>query len=134
MQEKQKVTLYLPDDLHRQLKIRSAVDREPMSALAQKALSFYLAHSEVVESFREYGQTHRVYTCPSCSEALTVNAEGLSAVKQHACEQSEQDGLGAEASVGRRVGRPDGDVVPELVPAGVSSDDVSPDKGELVPC
>ena len=34
MQTKQKVTLYLSPELHRRLKIRSAVDSEPMSDLA----------------------------------------------------------------------------------------------------
>ena len=128
MQEKQKVTLYLPDDLHHQLKIRSAVDREPMSALAQKALSFYLAHSEVVESFREYGQTHRVYTCPDCSAALTVGPDGLSAVKSHASLQADgSEGDMSDALANRTT------VVPDVIPASVT-DDVSPDKGELVPC
>jgi len=132
MQDKQKVTLYLPDDLHHQLKIRSAVDREPMSALAQKALDFYLTHSEVVESFREYGQTHRVYSCPSCAAALTVGSDGLSAVKAHAAVQSDSD---IEEGVSQRLSERGSDsVVPDVVPLSVSSDDASPDKGELVPC
>ncbi len=49
MQDKHKVTLYLPPELHRQLKIRSAVDLEPMSAIAERALVFYLKHPEVVD-------------------------------------------------------------------------------------
>ena len=32
MQDKQKVTLYLPPELHRELKIKAAVEAEPMSA------------------------------------------------------------------------------------------------------
>ncbi|MBC6417919.1 MAG: hypothetical protein GDA44_03565 [Prochloron sp. SP5CPC1] len=49
MQNKQKVTLYIPPKLHRQLKIRAAVDTESMSAIAEKAIAFYMEHSEVAE-------------------------------------------------------------------------------------
>lgn len=49
MQNKQKVTLYIPPKLHRQLKIRAAVDTESMSAIVEKAIVFYMEHSEVVE-------------------------------------------------------------------------------------
>lgn len=68
MQDKDKVTLYLPPDLHRQLKIRSAVDGEPMSALAERAIVFYLTHSEVVDGIElSHGHTHQVYSCPECT-------------------------------------------------------------------
>lgn len=78
MQEKQKVTLYLPPELHRQLKIRSAVDAEPMSAIAQKAIVFYLQHSELVEEAGEtHGKTHQVHSCPECSHPLVVRESQL---------------------------------------------------------
>jgi hypothetical protein len=68
MHDKQKVTLYIPPELHRKLKIRGAVDAEPMSAIAQRAIEFYLEHAEVVAEVEETtkGKTHRVYTCPEC--------------------------------------------------------------------
>ncbi|MEB3295364.1 MAG: hypothetical protein VKJ24_19595 [Synechococcales bacterium] len=72
MQDKQKVTLYLPSDLHRQLKIRAAVAAEPMSSLAEKALCFYLTNPEVVENIEAHGQTHRLYSCPECSAPLAL--------------------------------------------------------------
>jgi hypothetical protein len=74
MQTKQKVTLYLSPDLHRKLKIRSAVDAEPMSDLAERALDFYLTNSELVEEVEAsaYGRTHRVYTCPACENSLVL--------------------------------------------------------------
>lgn len=50
---KQKVTLYLSDELHRQIKIRSSVDGETMSSTTQKAIEFYLKHSEVVDHTSE---------------------------------------------------------------------------------
>lgn len=75
MQDKQKVTLYLPSDLHRQLKIRAAVDAEPMSVLAERAIGFYLTHGDLVESMESHGATHRIYSCPTC-EASVVLRDG----------------------------------------------------------
>lgn len=73
MQDKHKVTLYLPPELHRQLKIRSAVELEPMSAIAERALVFYLEHSEIVDEVEtSYGQAHRVYSCPECATSLAI--------------------------------------------------------------
>jgi hypothetical protein len=79
MQTKQKVTLYLSPELHRKLKIRSAVDSEPMSELAERALVFYLANSELVEEVEtsSYGRTHRVYSCPSCDSSLVLRDREL---------------------------------------------------------
>lgn len=73
MQAKQKVTLYLSPELHRKLKIRSAIDSEPMSELAERALDFYLANSELVEETEaSYGRTHRVYSCPTCNSSVVL--------------------------------------------------------------
>jgi hypothetical protein len=73
MQDKQKVTLYLPAELHRQLKIKAAVDSEPMSALAERAIVFYLTHSEVVDEYETaHGHIHRVYACPDCSHSYVI--------------------------------------------------------------
>lgn len=80
MQDKHKVTLYLPPELHRQLKIRSAVDLEPMSALAERALIFYLEHSDVVDEVEAHGQNHRIYNCPQCSSPLVVKQGEMVAV------------------------------------------------------
>ena len=74
MQSKQKVTLYIPPDLHRQLKIRAAIDTESMSALVEKAVSFYIQHSDKVESIEEslQGRTHQVHICPECDAAMVM--------------------------------------------------------------
>jgi hypothetical protein len=82
MQEKQKVTLYLPPDLHRQLKIQSAVADEPMSSLAQKAIGFYLTHPEMVELIEPdpHGQTHQIHHCPACETAVVLRDGGLISV------------------------------------------------------
>lgn len=78
MQTKQKVTLYLSPELHKRLKIRAAIDSEPMSELAERALGFYLANSELVEEVEaSYGRTHRVYSCPACESSLVLRDREL---------------------------------------------------------
>jgi hypothetical protein len=73
MQAKQKVTLYLSPELHRRLKIRAAIDAEPMSELAERAIVFYLAHPELVdEGEAYYGRTHQVYDCPECATSVVI--------------------------------------------------------------
>ncbi len=83
MQDKYKVTLYLPPELHRQLKIRAAVDAEPMSSLAERALRFYLEHAEIVDEV-EAGRanTHRVYACPECSSSVVLHSGQLVSLGQ----------------------------------------------------
>ncbi|WP_414571464.1 hypothetical protein [Nostoc sp. CCY 9925] len=73
-QTKQKVTLYLSPELHRKLKIRSAVDCEPMSELAERALVFYLSNSDLVDEVEasSFGRTHRIYSCPTCNSSLVL--------------------------------------------------------------
>jgi hypothetical protein len=81
MQAKQKVTLYLSPELHKKLKIRSAIDSEPMSELAERALDFYLANSEIVEEVEaSYGGTHRVYACPVCENSVVLRDRELVAL------------------------------------------------------
>lgn len=79
MQDKQKVTLYIPADLHRQLKIQSAIDTESMSEIAERALAFYLNHSDVVAEVEpsQQGNSHLVYACPSCATSVVVQSDQL---------------------------------------------------------
>ncbi len=74
MQSKQKVTLYIPPELHRRLKIKAAVDVESMSALVEKAIAFYMQYPEKVEEVEALvrGKTHQVHFCPECDSALVV--------------------------------------------------------------
>lgn len=73
MQDKHKVTLYLPSELHRELKIKAAVEAEPMSAIAERAIVFYLTHSDVVDEVEmSHGQVHRVYNCPDCDGSYVM--------------------------------------------------------------
>ena len=83
MQDKHKVTLYLPPDLHRQLKIRAAIESEAMSAIAERALGFYLDHPEVVEEKEAsiYGSTHRVYGCPACGTSVVLRSGEMEVLK-----------------------------------------------------
>lgn len=72
-EDKQKVTLYLTQELHRRMKIKAAVDSETMTDIAQKAIVFYLTHPDLVEQGEEaYGHSHRVYNCPECSGQMVV--------------------------------------------------------------
>ena len=83
MQDKHKVTLYLPPDLHRQLKIRAAIDSEAMSAIAERALDFYLDHPEIVDEMEAslYGSTHRVYGCPACGTSIVLRSGEMEVLK-----------------------------------------------------
>ncbi len=116
MSAKQKVTLYIPDDLHRQFKIRSAVDGETMSSIAQRAIEFYLCNADVVEGVGEaHGQAHRIHSCPKCSAQVALRENELSLVKDYSAQQF-------EALIGL-------DRIAEL-----TSDSCSPDEGELITC
>jgi hypothetical protein len=78
MQEKHKVTLYLSSDLHRQLKIRAAVSSDAMSDIAQRAIDFYLTHSDIVERVDEaHGRTHQLYSCPDCQTSVVIRDGAL---------------------------------------------------------
>lgn len=73
MQDKQKVTLYLSPELHRRLKIKSAVDAEAMSSLVERAIGFYLTHPEIVDEVEAaHGRTHQVYNCPDCASPVVL--------------------------------------------------------------
>ncbi len=74
MQDKQKVTLYIPPGIHRQLKIRAAIDEESMSALVEKAVDFYLKYPDKVEEVESatHGKTHQVHVCPECEAAMVM--------------------------------------------------------------
>ena len=116
MPAKQKVTLYISDDLHRQFKIRSAIDGETMSSMAQRAIEFYLGHADVVEDTREvHGQTHRIHACPKCAAPVALREEGLALITSHAAQDDKCLG--------------DLDVLSEL-----SSDSNRPSGEELVKC
>jgi hypothetical protein len=96
MQDKHKVTLYLPPELHRQLKIRSAVDLEPMSTLAERAIVFYLTHSDVVDEVEmSHGQVHRIYSCPECTSSLVLKeGEMVSVAEQPSVVLDEDSSTG----------------------------------------
>ncbi|MBD2307108.1 hypothetical protein H6G17_16525 [Chroococcidiopsis sp. FACHB-1243] len=101
MQAKQKVTLYLTPELHRRLKIRAAIDSEPMSELAARALAFYLSHQELIDEAESYGNTHRVYACPECATTVALNEGELVSLKDQpgVMEQSKPARVAAEATV-----------------------------------
>ncbi|MCS6782937.1 MAG: hypothetical protein NZ821_00500 [Gloeomargarita sp. SKYB31] len=79
MSDKHKVTVYLSPELHRQLKIQAAVASEPMSAIVEQAVAFYLAHPQVVA--HHGGQTHVVYHCPECRTPVVLREGELVAMR-----------------------------------------------------
>lgn len=74
MQDKQKVTLYLPPGVHRQLKIKAAIDDESMSGIVERAIAFYIQHPEKVEEVETaaHGKAYQVHVCPECEAALVM--------------------------------------------------------------
>ncbi|MGF1568266.1 MAG: hypothetical protein ACFCVD_09390 [Nodosilinea sp.] len=117
-QKATKVTLYLPPDLHRQLKIQSAVEGEAMSAIAKRAIDFYLAHSDVVMDVIDspFGQSHVVHSCPHCTTTLVVRQGEL-------VEVAQSSGVGGKLTADSLVD------VPEVV-----GEPCQFDQGELVVC
>jgi len=102
MQDKHKVTLYLPPELHRQLKIRSAVELEAMSAIAERAIIFYLEHSEIVDEVEaSHGQVHRVYSCPECATSLVIRQGDVMSLEQQAGILLEDAGSSVSSMAGR---------------------------------
>lgn len=83
MQDKQKVTLYIPPGVHRQLKIRAAIDIESMSAIVEKAIAFYLKYPEKIEEIEAaaYGKTHQVHVCPECDAAMVMREGQMVSLK-----------------------------------------------------
>ena len=116
MQDKQKVTLYLPPGVHRQLKIRAAIDEESMSGLVEKAIAFYLKYPEKVEEIESaaYGKSYKVHVCPVCDAALVMKEDRLRSIKR-------QPGIV-------------GDEFPLEVPEPVGAQATAEGEAALVPC
>ena len=128
MPDKQKVTFYLSDELHRQFKIRAAVDGETMSSMAQRAIEFYMNNAELVErSDQVHGRAYQIRSCPECNAAVTLKDDGLALVASHGAHVvNELAALSAISSLSCKVG-------PEL--EGLKAEESvsrSPDEGELI--
>ena len=53
-----------------------------MSAIAERALAFYLTHSDVVDGVEaSQGQVHRVYSCPECTGSVVLRDGEMIAVQ-----------------------------------------------------
>ncbi|MEB3229635.1 MAG: hypothetical protein VKJ64_01395 [Leptolyngbyaceae bacterium] len=54
-----------------------------MSTIAERAIQFYLTHSEVVDSMdveSNQRQSHQIHTCPECRTSLVVKGGELESV------------------------------------------------------
>ena len=99
MQPKQKVTLYLPPGLYRQLKIKAAIEQESMSAMVQKAISFYLKYPEKVEQQEASNvKTHQIHICPECEAVLVMGEGEMISLKSHNHKVSEDFPLEVEVA------------------------------------
>ena len=116
MHDKQKVTLYLPQGIHRQLKIRAAIDEDSMSSLVEKAISFYLKYPDKVEEVEAaaYGKTHQVHVCPECEAAMVMREGQMVSLKNQPSVITEE--------------------FPLEVPETVQAKKEVPDKEALVTC
>lgn len=127
--DKQKFTVYFLPSLHRQLKIRSAVESTPMSSLVERAVAFYLDHPEVVEEYDEpQGQTYRVYSCPTCHTSTVLRDGELVALRSSPSLISDDslDTLAIERAIASRA---------ESARSGESSEDEDrEDRTLLVSC
>ena len=82
MHTKQKLTVYISPKLHKQLKVRAAIETESMSNLVQQAVAFYLEHPEQVEEVKTaQGRSHQVHICPECSAAMVQNRGEMVSLK-----------------------------------------------------
>jgi hypothetical protein len=135
-QDKQKVTLYFPQQLHRQLKIRAAVESEPMSTIVERAVAFYLEHPEVVDEHSEpFGRTHRVYSCPVCQASAVLRDGELVGLGSQPGILAE-DTLSIERALTVRASSPDAQDTGLTVTAGsdTESREESQENDNLVPC
>lgn len=127
MQDKSKLTLYVPRELHRKLKIKAAVDDEAMSSIVERAIVFYLTHTHIVDEVEasvgsaSHGQTHRVYNCPGCEGSYVIREGELVSLAGHA---------GVIQDDGELVDRVSVAPSPESVPEGFDR----PGEESLVPC
>ncbi|MGF1515495.1 MAG: hypothetical protein ACFB5Z_17595 [Elainellaceae cyanobacterium] len=125
MKDKQKVTLYIPPELHRQLKIQSAVDSEAMSAIAERALTSYLESAEDCG----HGHAYQIHSCPKCSADFVIRNGEVRAI---ASQPSSPDAVSSQVI--------EDQVIKEAGDAAESAEDdnylpnQARDPEELVPC
>ncbi|WP_448562919.1 hypothetical protein [Trichothermofontia sp.] len=111
-QDKQKVTLYFSPELHQQLKIRAAVDGEPMSSIAERAIAFFLQYSDTIEATEALqGKVHRILECPECAANLVFRESELAVIGSQPTFLADED-LASEA-VRHPVAEPGSESQPE---------------------
>jgi plasmid stability protein len=118
MQDKQKVTLYLPPGVHRQLKIRAAIDEQSMSSVVEMAIAFYLKYPEKVQEVEEatYGKTHQVHVCPECEAAMVMREGTLVSLKHQPSVITDDFPLEVPETVCTKVCTQEAEGEAELVP------------------
>ena len=114
MQNKQKVTLYIPPDLHHKLKIKAAVEADTMSNLVEKAVSFYIDHSDKVDEVESSvrGRTHQVHFCPECESAVVMRDDKLVSLRKQPGVVTEEMPLSLRGGVDNSEGSQGENLVP----------------------
>jgi len=96
MEDKHKVTLYLPSETHRQLKVKAALDDTTMSLIVERALQTYLISPEESKATESYGNVYQVYSCPKCATSLVVDQGSLMTPEERSKRQSNFEDVGNE--------------------------------------
>lgn len=106
MQSKQKITLYIPPELHRKLKIKAAVDVESMSALVEKAIAFYMQFPEQVEEIKStvQGKTHQIHLCPECDSPAVIRDGAMVALSS--IDNAVEDSISLDVASQTGAGKP----------------------------
>lgn len=114
MQNKHKVTLYIPPELHKKLKIKAALDTESMSAMVEKAVAFYLQYPDQVEEIENSlkGKTHQVHICPECNNAMVMRDGEMVSLSNSAGVIADEIALEVRTKVDKSQG--EGELVPCL--------------------
>ncbi len=109
MSEKNKVTLYIPPALHRKLKIKAAVESEAMSAIAERAIVFYLLNPHIVDEVEAVqGNSHRVYSCPECEANFVLKGGDAVQIGEQPGILQSDDELDLASDIEKVVGIDDG--------------------------
>mgnify|MGYP001799871690 CR=1 FL=1 len=67
--------------------------------MVERALAFYLEHSEVVDQYSEpLGQTHRVYSCPACESPSVIRDGEMVGLFSSPRSSAEDNDSGSETS------------------------------------
>ncbi|MEM9770223.1 MAG: hypothetical protein AAF889_01240 [Cyanobacteria bacterium P01_D01_bin.73] len=105
-----------------------------MSSMVERALAFYLEHSDVVDQHSEpLGQTHRVYSCPDC-ESTSVIRDGELVSLSSSSSFLDDDSLSIGRAASLHQSSLSAEVPESEAPNSGTPDSETPDPEALVTC